>query len=114
MLPPSPDKTTPDKTTQLQKEYRVKNSSSFTLNNIAYFRSGVAYYRRLFCSFVFPQAESPQWIFLASAVGHHSQWRIVFTLTKQAGFSVVTAWGKKNVHSDSVGTLESNAGGCDN
>jgi hypothetical protein len=38
MLPPSPDKTTPDKTTQLQKKYCVKNSSSFTLNNIAYFR----------------------------------------------------------------------------
>ena len=50
MLPPSPDKTTPDKTTQLQKKYCIKSSSSFTFNNIAYFRSEVAYYRRLFCS----------------------------------------------------------------
>jgi hypothetical protein len=50
MLPPSPDKTTSDKTTQLEKKYCVKNSSSFTQNNIAYFRSQVAYYRQLFCS----------------------------------------------------------------
>jgi hypothetical protein len=44
MLPPSPDKTTSDKKTQSQKKYRVKNSSSITPNNIAYFRSEVACY----------------------------------------------------------------------
>ena len=60
MVPPSrhSDKTTPDKTTQLQKKYCIENSLSFTttFNNIAYFRSEVAYYRQLFCSFVFPSS----------------------------------------------------------
>jgi hypothetical protein len=59
MVPPSrhSDKTTPDKTTQLQKKYCIENSLSFTTtNNIAYFRSEVAYYRQLFCSFVFPSS----------------------------------------------------------
>ena len=44
ILPPSPDKTTSDKKTQSQKKYRVKNSSSITPNNRAYFRSEVACY----------------------------------------------------------------------